>query len=187
MEGFVEWNRKILQEVDNKIISLKHWIKVHKANAVLKQDAVVEYLNELHGKCVLIPIDQAANNIAIICKKSYVTVILKEIGILDVGNKTFEKIVKNQEEIIQEHFKYNTRLKLSNGSKDRGLPIMYWVHKLHKNPIGSRFIASSKNCSMKPLPKAVSDVFKLIYSQIEISIVNLNSFLIIKNSGYFTM
>ena len=64
---------------------------------MLKQDIVIEYLHELHEKYVLVPIDKAANNTAIICKKYYVTVILKEIGILDAGNETYEKINKNQE------------------------------------------------------------------------------------------
>ena len=50
---------------------------------MLKQDTVIEYLNELHEKFVLVPIDKAAKNVAIICKKYHVTVILKEIGILD--------------------------------------------------------------------------------------------------------
>ena len=117
MEEFVEWKRKILQEVNNDIISLKHQIKV--------QDAVIEYLNELHEKYVLVPIDKAANNIAIIYKMCYVTVILKEIGILDAGNETYEKINKNQEEIIQDNLENNTLLKLSNESKDKSLPIMY--------------------------------------------------------------
>ena len=103
MEEFVDWKRKILQEVNIKIISLKHRIKVHKTSLVLKPEAVIEYLNELHEKYVLVPIDKAANNIAIICKKYYVTVILKEIGILDAGNETYEKINKNQEEIIQDN------------------------------------------------------------------------------------
>ena len=44
---------------------------------------------------------------------------------------------------------------------------MYWICKLHKNPVGSRFIIASKNCSTKPLSKAISNIFKLIYSQIE--------------------
>ena len=39
--------------------------------------------------------------------------------------------------------------------------------KLHKNSVGSRLIIASKNCSTKPLSKAVTNVFKLIYSQIE--------------------
>ena len=92
---------------------------------------------------------------------------MKEIGILDAGNETYEKINKSQEEIIQDNLEYNTRLKLSNGSKDKSFQIMLWIPKLHKNPAGSQFIIASKNCSVKPLSKAVSNVFKLIYSQME--------------------
>ena len=44
---------------------------------------------------------------------------------------------------------------------------MYWIPKLHKNPIDSPFIIASKICSTKSLSKAVSNVFKLIYSQTE--------------------
>ena len=121
MKEFVDWKRKILQEIDNKIISLKHRIKVHKTNTVLKQDTVIEYLNELHEKYVFVPIDKAANNIVIICKKYYVTVILKEIGIFDAGNEMYEKIYKNQKEIIQDNLEYHTCLKLSNRSKDKSL------------------------------------------------------------------
>ena len=67
MEEFVDWKRKVLEEVGNKIISLKHRTKVHKINPVLKQDAVTEYLNELHKKYVLARINKPANNIATIC------------------------------------------------------------------------------------------------------------------------
>ena len=42
-------------------------------------------------KSVFSPIGKAANNIAIICKKCHVFVILKEIEILDSGNETYEK------------------------------------------------------------------------------------------------
>ena len=49
-EEFVKWKIKIPQEVGNKIISLKYRIKVHNTNSVLKQDAVIEYLNQLHEK-----------------------------------------------------------------------------------------------------------------------------------------
>ena len=75
--------------------------------------------------------------------------------------KSMKKKKKNQQEIIQDNLEYNTRLKLSNGSKDKSLPVMCWIPKLHKNPVGSRFITDSKNCSTKPLSKAVSELFKL--------------------------
>ena len=54
-----EWKRKILQEVENKIISLKHRIKNHETNPVSKQDAVIEYLHKLYKKYALASIDRA--------------------------------------------------------------------------------------------------------------------------------
>ena len=131
---------------------------------MLKHNLVIEY--ELHQKYILFLIGKAANNnIAIICKKYYDTVILKEIGILDAGNEMYEEIKRNQEETIQDISEYNTRLKLSIGSKDKSLPIMYQIPKLHKNPVESRFIIASKNFSTKLLSKTVSNVFKLIYCE----------------------
>ena len=43
--------------------------------------------------------------------------------------------------------------------------IIYLIPKLHQNPVGSWFIITSKNCSTKPLSKAVSIACN--YSQIE--------------------
>ena len=54
-----------------------------------------------------------------------------------------------------------------NRADKKSLSIMYWIPKLHENPVGSRFIIASKSCSTNPLSKAVSNVFKLIYSRIE--------------------
>ena len=44
---------------------------------------------------------------------------------------------------------------------------MYWIPKLHKNLVGARFIIASKICSTKQVSKSVSNVFKLIFSQVE--------------------
>ena len=78
---------------------------------------------------------------------------MKEIRILEARNETHENINKNQEKIIQDNLEYNTRLKLSNGSKDKSL--------------GSVNQKSRKNYSTTPLSKAVSNVFKFIYFEIE--------------------
>ena len=61
---------------------------------------------------------------------------MQEIGTLDAGNETYEKINKNQEEFIQDYLEYNPRLKPSNGSKDKS-QYQYWIPKLHENPAGS--------------------------------------------------
>ena len=92
---------------------------------------------------------------------------MQEIGILDAGNETYEKVNKNQEEIIEDNLEYNERLKLSNGSKDKSLPITYRISKWHKYPVSSRFIIGFKNCSTKLLPEAISSEFKLTYSHTE--------------------
>ena len=34
-------------------------------------------------------------------------------------------------------------------TKEKALPLMYWIPKMHKNPIGARFIVASKSCSTK--------------------------------------
>ena len=84
----VPWRNEVLQKIDVKIASLKRKIKYRKVNPVLQKTEVIEYLQELHSKFVLVPIDKAANNVSIICKRFYVEVILKEIGILGEGNNS---------------------------------------------------------------------------------------------------
>ena len=49
---------------------------------------------------------------------------------------------------------------------NRSLPIMYWLSKLHKMPIGATFIIVSKNCSTKPLPAVISKIFKMHFKHI---------------------
>ena len=51
--------------------------------------------------------------------------------------------------------------------KELDLPAMYWIPKKHKHPTGKRFIIASKQCSTKQISTSVSNVFKLIYSQVE--------------------
>ena len=44
---------------------------------------------------------------------------------------------------------------------------MYWSTKLHKNPIGSRFIIASAKASLKPLLKDLTCILKLFQKQVE--------------------
>ena len=46
------------------------------------------------------PIDKASNNVAIICKRYYVEMILKKIGVNGHGNNTDCKANKSCDEII---------------------------------------------------------------------------------------
>ena len=67
--------------------------------------------------------------------------------------------------------------------------MMYWTPKLHKNPVGARFIIASKHCSTKPLSKTVSNVFKFIYEQVQSFhtkakfLSNYNHFWVLQNAN----
>ena len=45
----------------------------------------------------------------------------------------------------------------------RKLPPMHWIPKLHKTSVSERFIIGSKLSSLKPLGKAVTKIFKVIF------------------------
>ena len=50
---------------------------------------------------------------------------------------------------------------------DKLLPIIYCLPKLHKTPIGARFIVASNYCSMKPIADTTSKIFKMIPNAVE--------------------
>ena len=90
-------------------------------------------LNDLHEKYVFTPIDKANNNIAIICKKFYISTLIRELGLYDNVlnlNKTYDAIDDIQENIIQGHCTYLSNLKLSVHDTNKYIPNIYWIPKL---------------------------------------------------------
>ena len=151
--------------MQSKIDSLKSTFTTRQTNPILKDPEVVAYLENLHRNYVLVPIDKAANNIAIVCKRYYVEVILNEIGIIGAGNSTYSKVERTEQEIVDENVRESEAFGFGVTDKEKCLPSMYWIPKMHKTPIGHRFIIASKLCSTKQISKAVSNVFKLLFNQ----------------------
>ena len=56
---------------------------------MLKNPKIISYLNILEEQYAICPIDKAANNIAFICKKYYVQVLRKELGLLNTTSNTY--------------------------------------------------------------------------------------------------
>ena len=44
---------------------------------------------------------------------------------------------------------------------------IYWLPKVHKNPRKARFIIAPPKCSLKPISKSLTAVFKIRFNQIE--------------------
>ena len=166
-DQLIPWCNMIFSKVNDLISSLKPKIKNSPQKSILNQGDVKNYLSDLHSKFVIVPIDKAANNIAIICKQFYIKKLLDEVGIFQ-PNPTYTMIENiTESEVIRDNIEYTERLQMETDEKDESLPIIYWSPKMHKTPIGARFIIASKTCSTKKISKSVSSAFKVIQKQIE--------------------
>ena len=164
------WVQEVSEKIKNKVNGLKDSRPSRTVREVLKDRECLSYLEELKQRFVIVPIDKASGNIAFICKRFYAKVLLDELGLVgQLGSSTYESLEnKNVDEIINNHSqKLKFKFDLDVPSESKMLPHIYWLPKLHKNPIKFRFIIAAPNCSVKPLSKAVTKFFKLFYRQIE--------------------
>ena len=128
----------------------------------LKDSAVLKELSELHNQFVLVPVDKASKNVAIICKSFYFQIIHKELQ-----SETIYKHLPltNEEEIIQSHLFFTNQLNCININNFNQLPLIYMIPKFHKNPIKFRFIVASKKCSTTPLSSAIGKALNEVRRQ----------------------
>ena len=83
------------------------------------------------------------------------------------NNPTYPKSNFSKNDIIKNNENYCQKFDLKLTDRDPFLPIMYWLPKLHKTPIGARCIIASKNCSTKPLSSVISKIFKILFRHAE--------------------
>ena len=180
------WKNKVVELVDRKIETGKH--KLRSWNLRIEGDVKRE-LDRLKESYVITVTDKAQNNILFTCKSHYVSKIKDELS--RPGQLTYEPENKDVDTIhnIIINFSKSKNIKVPNEMKD--IPLIYWIPKMHKNPIGSRFIAGSKSCSIKLLSKYFSKALKVIlnhmknYSFTVSQRADLNYFWIIENSLEF--
>lgn len=168
---FNEWINKIKAKLNSRIEVLDSTLHNYKCENSLGSPDVKKALELVHSKFVVVPVDKATGNIALICKRFYASVIAKELG-LGINNSTETYNVVNHsttDDIVNKNIKdLKSKFGIENISKDNHcLPNMYWMPKMHKTPIKARFIIASPKCSIKPLSKAITSAFRLFYRQIE--------------------
>ena len=167
---FSEWKNVVMNSVDGKIDTLKTRITPRNTCSVLKDNNADENLKFLQSKFVIVPIDKAANNIAFICKQFYASVIANELDLYkeNINSPTYDLVSNiNINNIINEHKTYLNNMKINLCENMEVLPLIYWIPKMHKNPTSFRFIIASPRCSLKPLSKDLTSIFKLFYRKVE--------------------
>ena len=167
-----------VSESEQKITELKQ--KVTKRRREVLNDSVVKtYLGQLHRQFVIFTIHEASYNFTFIWKKLYITELLSEYGLNGYTTyKTYSQVSITKEEIVNSNITYCKKL----GNR-KAFPIMHWLSRMHKRPIGSRFIIASKTFCTKQLPDVVSKVFKMAYNHVEMFHVKSRFYCSFKNSG----
>ena len=138
---------------------------------------------------VITPTDKAQNNILFTCKNFYIKKLREELT--KPGQLTYQLVQQNSEIINNNIVDFSNSKHIKVPKEMIEIPLLYWIPKMHKNPIGSRFIAGSKYCSIKPLSKHFSKALKLILNHMKLygktvkERSNLNYYWILDNSLEF--
>ena len=167
LHAFDPWRSTLLKLLRTETQKHKHEFDHY--NSVLKDNAVVHYIQKLHKRFVIIPIDKAANNFAFVCKKFYIDVLRKELGITvqgaAVGNNVYQPVRFSMNYIFGEHSKFLAEYNISLDEANKHIPFLYWTSKQHKTPYKSRFIAGACKCTTKQISIEVALALKCIKTQ----------------------
>ena len=165
-EQLKPWKEKIMQLVDSKIQVLRPKITISPTKPFLQNQDVLSALADLHDKFVIVPIDKASNNIAIVCKRFYIQKLLAEVGVPGDTSSTYKLSERNHDDIIFDNSLLCEKFGLTLEERQKSLPYMYWLPKMHYDPPRFRFIVASSSCSTKPLSSLASTVYKHVFQQV---------------------
>ena len=188
-QDFFAWKSKILNIVEHKIQVLKTKKVPCTTKPILQDHGVQAALVEIHNNFVIVPIDKATNNVAIICKRFYIQKLLNELGIPGDSSSTYKLSDSSPSSVIDDNIILCEKFGLSLEERQKSLPFMYWLPKMHYTPSRSRFIVASSSCSTKPLSKLASSIYKHLFNQVRSFhdkssfYKNYNRFWVIENSA----
>jgi len=75
-----------------------------KVRSIFNDKYVIDNLTNLHSKYVVVPADEAFNNIVFVCKTYYIDCLVKELGFNnDMGNPTYSPTSLSKDEILSNH------------------------------------------------------------------------------------
>ena len=107
---------------------------------------------------------------ALVCKRFYASVITRELALNNNSSTdTYNAVGLSANDIIDKNIRdLKIKFRTDNSSiENHQLPNMYWVPKMHKNPIKARFIIVPLKSSIKPLAKTIISIFNLFFRPIQ--------------------
>ena len=76
-----QWFDKVESLIDSRLDELSKTFKPCNVNEVLKDKTALSDLRALQEKYVIVPVDEATGKFALICKRYYASVSVKELGL----------------------------------------------------------------------------------------------------------
>ena len=129
------WKVEIVKAIDDRIREVTPRLKFDPVSETLKDPFCRKNLKELQHRFVISPIDKATGNIALICKRFYAEVLVKELGLVGEKSETYQPVKKKNSNIIETHKKdLKNKFGIAVPKENEKLPNIYWLPKLHKNP-----------------------------------------------------
>ena len=90
-----QWFDQVESLIDSRLDELSKTFKPCNVNEVLKDKTALSDLRALQEKYVIAPVDKATGNLALICKRHYASVLVKELGLTDNNPSLTYTKVKN--------------------------------------------------------------------------------------------
>jgi hypothetical protein len=121
-------------------------------------------LEQLQSKFVVTCVDKANKNYAVICKRYYRELLLKEVGYPNNTSPTYDFIDRDEKSIIDSFYTTAYKYNIPRINKHDSLPFIQMIPKFHKTPTGSRIIIASSRCCTKNLSKRIGKILKHVQS-----------------------
>ncbi len=171
--SFYGWKQKVLAEITQAIDQIPHDVLISTVAAIegqtvpdyatlrITQHDVQMLRNNIHPHFVITTVDKASNTLVLVCKKHYLTTIHSDLT--DPNNHYYSPSTFTPEQLLRNHnaFYSNNQFSIPHKSHFK-LPSFAAMPKLHKSPIGHRFLVCSHNTSLTALSKWLSYCCKAI-------------------------
>ena len=144
-------------------------------NAKIREEGeALRIIREIQNGYVFTPVDKAASNFALNCKKGYLVRLCREMGVdttadadgrLGIrGNLTYHHNPQfTFDEMLTSHQAFQTYfLGTEVREENKVAPTIWFSYKFHKIPTGTRFIAGAKRSTTKELAVLLTKVLTLL-------------------------
>ena len=78
----------------------------------------------------------------------------------EIRKSTYENSTEEKTNVIEKHVNDLSKWNLKVDEESKNIPRMYWTPKIHKTPIGTRFIIGNPRSTLKPLTKDITQICK---------------------------